>query len=216
MALALPFGPFRISEHKLAEEYGVSRTVIREVLSRLKSIGLVRKDERSHWILGPLTSRDIKNHYEIRVLLEPCALENSFDKIDKSTIQKFQQRLVDIQSSGGVPTNLEIEQLEADLHEALLSQTTNKRLLNTLKETNLVFAINHMFRESIKNSSGSSIMCKEHLMIFESLMNGDLKAAKLALINHLENSCHRTIQRMKTISILPPPSMPNFLIPDNI
>ena len=55
VATCLAFGHFRIVETTLSEYYGVSRTVARQVLGRLRNQRLVEKDNYSHWLAGPLT-----------------------------------------------------------------------------------------------------------------------------------------------------------------
>jgi DNA-binding GntR family transcriptional regulator len=68
-----PFGAYKISESVMCSHFDVSRTVVRDVLNRLNHDGLIEKDRWSHWTAGPLTSRDVKEHFEIRALLEPAA-----------------------------------------------------------------------------------------------------------------------------------------------
>ena len=55
VALCQVFGEFRVVETELSDYLGVSRTVVRDVLSRLQERGLIRKNPSSHWIAGPLT-----------------------------------------------------------------------------------------------------------------------------------------------------------------
>ncbi|MCS6067976.1 GntR family transcriptional regulator [Klebsiella variicola subsp. variicola] len=59
---------------KAAQYYNVSRSVIRESLMRLRDKGLVEKEPYSQWLTGPLTAREIADHFEIRASLEPAAL----------------------------------------------------------------------------------------------------------------------------------------------
>ena len=68
------FGQYRIIEAAFATYFKVSRTVARDVLGRLEERGLVRKNQSSHWIAGPLTANTIREHFAIRRLLEPPAL----------------------------------------------------------------------------------------------------------------------------------------------
>ncbi|MCS5881311.1 GntR family transcriptional regulator [Klebsiella variicola subsp. variicola] len=51
---------------KAAQYYNVSRSVIRESLMRLRDKGLVEKEPYSQWLTGPLTAREIADHFEIR------------------------------------------------------------------------------------------------------------------------------------------------------
>ena len=51
VAASLIFGDFRIIESELGDYYGVSRTVVRDVLSRLHERGLIAKTASSHWVV---------------------------------------------------------------------------------------------------------------------------------------------------------------------
>ena len=44
------FGRYRIYEAQTAEEYGVSRAIVRDVLGRLQECGLIKKSRTSHWM----------------------------------------------------------------------------------------------------------------------------------------------------------------------
>ena len=50
LATHILFRSVRLTEEKLAEHYGVSRTVARDVLARMQSVGLVGKDRMGRWI----------------------------------------------------------------------------------------------------------------------------------------------------------------------
>ena len=68
-----PFGAYKISESVMCSHFDVSYTVVCDVLNRLNHDGLIEKDRWWHSTAGPLTSRDVKEHFEVRALLEPAA-----------------------------------------------------------------------------------------------------------------------------------------------
>src|ERR1700722_17788492 len=74
VAACLIFGEFRIIESELGDYYGVSRTVVRDVLGRLHERGIIAKTSSSHWIVGPLTAESVRERFQVRRLLEPEAL----------------------------------------------------------------------------------------------------------------------------------------------
>lgn len=63
VASSLIFGEFRIIETELSVHLDVSRTVVRDVLSRLNERGLIRKNQSSHWIAGPLTAQSVRDRF---------------------------------------------------------------------------------------------------------------------------------------------------------
>ena len=104
------FGEFRIVETELADYLGVSRTVVRDVLSRLQERGLVRKNASSHWIAGPLTARTLREKFELRAIVEPAALRLAAPHIHYSQIEEFRDRI-------GADPSLKPEDLEDALME---------------------------------------------------------------------------------------------------
>jgi DNA-binding GntR family transcriptional regulator len=69
----LPAGE-RINEVRLAAEIGVSRTPLREALSRLVTEGALIDVPRRGMFVRPLTAEEVRAIYPIRAILDPAAL----------------------------------------------------------------------------------------------------------------------------------------------
>lgn len=95
VASCLIFGEFRIVETELGDYLGVSRTVVRDVLSRLHERGLIRKNQSSHWIAGPLTAQSVREKFAVRAILEPAALRLAFAHIDYAEVERVRARLAE-------------------------------------------------------------------------------------------------------------------------
>jgi DNA-binding GntR family transcriptional regulator len=72
----LPAGE-RLNEVHLAAKLGVSRTPLREALSRLVSEGAVTSVPRLGFFVCPLTAEEVEHLYPMRALLDPAALRQS-------------------------------------------------------------------------------------------------------------------------------------------
>lgn len=83
-----------LQEEVLAAQLGVSRTPVREALTRLASEGLLASDGRS-FVVPALTERDIDEIYELRLMLEPEALRRvAEDMTDPGTLRGLRRNLV--------------------------------------------------------------------------------------------------------------------------
>lgn len=69
----LPAGD-RINEVRLAAQLGVSRTPLREALSRLITEGALQDLPRRGVFVRPLTAEEVRDIYPIRGILDPAAL----------------------------------------------------------------------------------------------------------------------------------------------
>jgi DNA-binding GntR family transcriptional regulator len=81
----------RFSEGRLAADLGFAKAPIREALSRLVQEGLVRSIPRHGYEVIPVTVRDAHDLYELRLTVEPRAIELAAGRIDKRTLARLEQ-----------------------------------------------------------------------------------------------------------------------------
>ena len=70
-----PRASLRLSEGELAQQLSMSRTPVREALQRLSLVGLVEAGAAGGYRRRPTTPRGVREHCELRLLLEPYAAE---------------------------------------------------------------------------------------------------------------------------------------------
>ena len=209
---ALPFGQYRVHEQAAADHFGVSRTVIRELLSRFHDRGLVRKDLRSHWVVGPLTARDVGHYFAIRGRLEPLALIDSAPLLRPDDITATLERAHASMAEGDCLPPEQIEVLENDLHVTLLANTPNTHLLRIIHQSQIALAVNKVFAETVGTRPFRAPLT-EHCIVLEFLLRGSWEAAGDALEEHLHISAARTRKRLMSFSVFPQPDLPEYLRP---
>lgn len=206
----IPFGAYRISEQQLAEDFKVSRTIIRQVLTKLQSQGIVEKDRWSHWIAGPLTAQATRNAYHLRSLLEPDALKSASPS--KLFIMEALERIeIASQHIAAIDEN-QVNKIEQDLHQTMLSPIENKMLAEVLEQSRLPITIGRVFDGYI-NRMDYSPMLNEHRAILEQILTGETEAACKLLKNHILSAQERAVSFLKVLSVVPLPQHPNYLKP---
>ncbi|EEE36935.1 regulatory protein, GntR [Rhodobacteraceae bacterium KLH11] len=206
----LPFGEFRISEQAAADHYQVSRTVIRDILARLNVRGIVSKDPRSHWVIGPLTATEVAHYYSIRAKLEPLALIDSAPQTDNSALQSMEERIASAVTS---PTDISVErldELEEDLHVRLLAKSENSHLLRMVHQSQLALVVNHVFATFVGTVPFQDSW-SEHALILDFVKRGRYRMAAQALEEHLMMAEERTAKRLMAISVFPQPAAKPYL-----
>ncbi len=206
-----PFGAYQISEAAVGELYKVSRTVVRDVLSRMQERGLIAKDRSSHWIAGPLSARTLDEAHEVRRLLEPCALGGALQLLDRDDLIAMRARVRMTLESGGAPTQAAIDRLESDLHQTCIRSVRNRRLFDIIGRSQLSHVINRLFGTyiGIHDESG---MLSEHRLVFDHLILGDSIGAEAAMRHHLDADHARARARLKVLSVFGNPEIAPYLV----
>jgi len=78
-------------EAKLAEKYDVSRMVIRQVLARLESFGLVVIEPYKGATVAPITIERIRSEYEIVGMMEGYATKLATANMNDRDIEKLEK-----------------------------------------------------------------------------------------------------------------------------
>ncbi|MEX3007660.1 GntR family transcriptional regulator [Hoeflea sp. TYP-13] len=208
---ALPFGRFGVNEQAMADHYHVSRTVVRELLSRLQDRGLIDKNRRSHWIIGPLTAREVAQYFAVRSKLEPLALEESAPRLPATEIKAMWSRLQSGLDQGSDLSSDKLEELETDMHVRLLAGSSNGHLMRMVHQSQLALVVNRVFASFIGTGPFNNSL-REHAIVLEFIMRGAYQMAAQALEEHLHLAARRTRQRLMTLSVFPEPEFPRYLV----
>ena len=208
---ALPFGRFHINEARMGQHFGVSRTVIRDVLGRMHERGLVEKSPRTHWIAGPLTAAAIREFYEIRGMLEPQALIQAAPNLDIDELVAMRDRVTALEARYPHVSAEELTGLDTDLHTHCVQRIANKRLMAMIRQAQLPLLTNYTFLRYLGIPEETPELA-EHKLVFEHLIQGSSAAAAAALKAHLERSLDRALIRLKVLSVKSTPPLPPYLM----
>ncbi|HEY2372047.1 MAG TPA: GntR family transcriptional regulator [Gaiellaceae bacterium] len=86
----LPMGA-RLRQAALAEEFGVSRTPVREALRKLQASGLVELRPNRGALVRGLSSREVRDAYEVRAELEGLAAELAALHVHHEHVDRLRQ-----------------------------------------------------------------------------------------------------------------------------
>jgi DNA-binding GntR family transcriptional regulator len=201
----ISFASWRLNEAELARHYGVSRTVARDVLSRLQQRGVVRKDDRSRWIAPALSSKHVAELYEVRWLLEPVALTKAAPNLPDAVLAHVRRNLTDAIARAHQIGGETLDQLERDLHVTLLGYCDNRALVQAITTPqSLIIAHCFLYRWTSRLFPTEPFL-PEHLEVIERLEAGRTADAAKALEEHLRVSHERVMTRVNAIATGPQP-----------
>ena len=122
-----------LQEAALAAQLGVSRTPVREALTRLASEGLLDSEGRS-FILPALSEADIEEIYELRLLLEPEALRQVALRLhEKSQLVPFREEVAAMAAAHADNDVEAFTEANYRYRDAWLELIPNRRLLRAIE-----------------------------------------------------------------------------------
>lgn len=179
-----------LNEDAIRESLGISRTPIRDALSRLEQEGLINIKAKQGIQITPLSVGDINKVFEVRLLYEPYILLNYGQLIPQERLEHFYNLFLETsQHEGHIPHEKKDEfyQLDSDFHFLIVTSCSNQYFLQSY---NIIMAQDARFRHLTGNCSTSRILAtsREHLDILRHTLQNDWKAASESMAEHILQS----------------------------
>lgn len=170
-----------LSESALTAAYGISRTPVREALSRLEQEGLIIRSARGYRIRSG-TPDDVIEIYDVRIALEKAAAEAaSARRTELQLAQLTQLHRHAVEADDPVL----VRQFNSQWHEVLWAASHNSTLQETL--TNLVARLRVYDRESVHRDDLADVAV-EHEAVLAAIRARDPEAASAAVAAHLQRT----------------------------
>jgi len=172
-----------LQEVQLAEKLGVSRTPVREALTRLASEGLLASDGRS-FIVPALTLQDVDDIYEVRFLLEPAALGRVAELTTNPEVRApIDEALAAAEAAYKAKDADAFREANIRFRNAWKDLVPNHRMVKAIEQY-----ADHMMRIralTLGDPKVRNIVLKGLKRIAEALAAGDGEAAAAAMRDHL-------------------------------
>ena len=191
----------RVPLRELAHSFGVSMTPVRDAVNLLAADGLVIVSPRRGTIVAPLSPNDVRELYQVRMILEPAAAEIAAESLSDDELR----RLVDLadqleravaESYEDVDAYLHDLALDDQFHASIVRGVRNRRL-NALYlglQANLIVA-----RAIFPVSDRCRVhRLGEHQWILDALLARDGELAREATANHLRLAREDILRHMRT------------------
>jgi DNA-binding GntR family transcriptional regulator len=172
-----------VDEQTLAEEYGISRTPLREALKVLASEGLVTLKPRRGCYVTELSEQDLDEIFPLMAMLEGrCAFEAT-EKAKPAEIKRLKAIHAELakQAAAG-DADLFFETNQA-FHVALQELAGNRWLAQMIEDLRKVMKLRR--RDSLRLEGRIAASLAEHRAILDACAGRDAKAAERRMRAHL-------------------------------
>ena len=197
-------GEYLPSEALLSNQFSVSRTVIREALSKLKYDGLLESSQGSKTRvteagikrvfrmeeLEPFNLEELGYLYELRTILESeasslAAMRRKAKDIDEMKILIEKLNMAVEQRLDGTDDNVKF-------HKAVANASQNPYISQFMSFlSGKIYDLVHADRKHSKHDGLPHDVQQEHINIFQAIKDGNAAQARKATIIHLTNAAKR-------------------------
>lgn len=174
-----------LTELKLVEQLGVSRTPIREALRRLEQERLISDTGRGSVVLG-ITEYDLEDIMNIRQHIEALAAYYATINMTPEGLKEL-SHIIDLQDFYYAKWDVEhLRQADDAFHDAICSFSKRNVIMDTL------IPLHHKTRRyrkiAMEDKWRTPNTLKEHHAIFDAIAAGDADLARERTAKHIENA----------------------------
>jgi len=191
----------RLVQDVLAHQFGVSRSPIREAIVRLAQEGLVRLEPHRGAVVRTMSEREIDEIYEVRLILEPYAVERAAELATQEEIERavaIQEQAEREQASMELA---DMFRVNGDFHRVVVTPCRNDLLismLTSLWERQIAF---QMFTIYARAEGAIDTMVREHRAIIEAFRARDRDEVRARVQEHVRAARALTAQEAGSASL---------------
>lgn len=185
------------SERHLAEQFGVSRPVVREATKRLELQGLVevrqgigiRVTDRLHApmtnaarLLLPEEGERLRQALEVRAILEPEIARRAAERANVADRERLLRLHHDLESARDLAAAM-----EADLaFHREIARVSGNEIFGLMLDS--IADLGRESRRATMSEAGVGRAVKQHAAVLEAILSGDAEAAGKAMRLHIESA----------------------------
>ncbi len=187
-----------IAQLELAETYHMGLTPIREALRQLAQEGFVQPVPRLGYIVSPITTRDVQEIYEMRIILETSSFRLA---ATRGTDREFQDLLESADFTytyKDLPSYSRFLENNKIFHQSVASIARNSRLVQQVSR--IMDELTRVFHLGLDIRDSADEMRNDHLSICRALIEHDAARAEQLIRSEILLSRERVMEAIKNYS----------------
>jgi DNA-binding GntR family transcriptional regulator len=191
----------KLKLERLKDDYGVSVSTLREVLSRLASEKLVVAEGQRGFEVAPVSAEDLKDIASLRLLLEVHAIAQSFQSGDmewEARVVAAHHKLAameDKKKADGSPDAEIWKRYDWEFHQALISACGSRELM----ETHGAVFDKYLRYQVLALTDRGDIAAREHKELMQCALRRDAAKAGKVLEGHIVGGLEHALAAGKII-----------------
>jgi len=182
----------KITEAEISKQIGVSKTPVREAISRLVIEGLITLHPNKRMTITKISAKDVIEVYQLRKVLCSLAAELLADKITDDEIKELNKIFEEMEIFAEKGDVVKYSKYADNFHSFMTSLSGNKRLENINKNLHEQVYIYRIKSLSVEGRMKKSL--NEHKKILEALTKRDSEKAKKKCQEHINNALNNILK----------------------
>jgi len=174
-----------LSELALAEEFGVSRTPVREALKQLETEGLVEIRPRVGTFVARPSRREIVELFEIKELLEGAAARLLAQRGRVPELDRLQENLLETEMAVVRDNGVRVAELAQEFHDLVVVGADNSKLLAHYRMLMNQLVSARQVTTSIQQPGRPLQRDLEHRRVFDLIVAKDGDTAERVMREHV-------------------------------
>ena len=183
-----------ISEMKLSEELGVSRTPIREAMTRLETERLIETTSTGTIVVG-ISDKDVKDMFQVKLHLDPLIMKMAATNISAHALEKLKENLEQQEFYNSKGNTEKLRDLDTEFHDIIYAESKSPILQHIL--TGIHHKLLKYRKASLDKSDRSDHSVEEHEAIYEALAARDEMRIELLVLQHINHSYDTIMKGVK-------------------
>lgn len=172
----------RLTEERLALDFGVSRNPVREALRIVEADGLVTLNPRRGATVATPDEQTVADLFAVRATLEPLAARIAAERVSEADVAMMRALLESARVATEEGDLSRVAELNSELHLTVVRLAGNRWL--TSVSSSLYLHVHWVFRMGAEHRAPHS--WREHIRLVDAIASGDPDVAQAAARVHVE------------------------------
>lgn len=185
----------RVPEQEIAENFGISRTPIREAFRQLESEGFITVTPRKGAVVSPITDRDVSEFYDIKSLLEGYAARTACAKLTPKEIKRLETLNAQMERCAEKNDVKGFFRLDHQFHGTFLKACGNDKLCALIYGLIQQFERFRITAMSLPGRMRDSV--RQHGEIIEAFRSGDIERVESLVKANAERGRDTLVEELR-------------------
>lgn len=190
----------RLQEQELADQMNVSRTPVREAISRLGSEGLLTIIPRRGVFVTKPQTKDITDIYEVREALEVLAIELLVPKLNDDDISYLQNIMEDFKNAYDEKKFDRCFELDRRFHDHIIDLSQNIKLKDFNEQMGAFVSVTRLMHCDDEGLQARTY--QEHIRILDALAERNLEKAVFYMREHIRRVKNDLVEKYNNTQVV--------------